>query len=248
MRRNGSMYAHVVVVRGGESPFPGDHNQVSHDPDDDSAMWYHFFPNLIYARGTITRYLVPVARNRTMLLGGQDKDNTTAEDGNSNTAEEVGVGGNGTDGGQSETAAQWLVNSATGFGLSAMATPNVITSAGRYAMLGLGAANVPGFVRSVQKAVASDEGSLDDVIQLSSGPPITHWKSRLDINIVQDFELYTMQRNGATPGLFIEFSKRHDTLLNRFYKVYMPGQGEQRAPPPRYAPWVEVDEFSLITK
>jgi hypothetical protein len=61
--------------------------------------------------------------------------------------------------------------------------------------------------------------SINDVIPMSSGPPVTHWKTRLDINYVQDFELYSMGRNGATPSLFVEFNQHREQLLNRFYRL-----------------------------
>ena len=58
MRRNGTLFAHVVMVRAGKSPFPGDHKAQQHNPDDESSAWYHYFPDLVYARGTITRHMV----------------------------------------------------------------------------------------------------------------------------------------------------------------------------------------------
>jgi hypothetical protein len=252
VRQNGTLYAHVVMVRSGLSAFPGDHAFESHDPEDESALWYHFFPDLVYARGTITRHLVPVARNRTMLLGDEASSNVSAAIDTATTETETEVtatasGPNAT-ATTSETPAQWIVNAATGFGLSAMGSPNLFSAAGRYALVAIGAANVPGFIQTVQTAFVSEDGSLDHVIQLSSGPPVTHWKSRLDINLVQDFEMYSMAPNGATPGIFIEYSNRRETLLNRFYKIYMPDEDRRKAAPPRYAPWFEIDEFSLITK
>lgn len=250
MRQNGTLYAHVVMVRSGLSAFPGDHAFESHDPEVESALWYHFFPDLVYARGTITRHLVPVARNRTMLLGDEASSNVSAAIDTATTETEVTATASGPNATAttSETPAQWIVNAATGFGLSAMGSPNLFSAAGRYALVAIGAANVPGFIQTVQTAFGSEDGSLDHVIQLSSGPPVTHWKSRLDINLVQDFEMYSMAPNGATPGIFIEYSNRRETLLNRFYKIYMPDEDRRKAAPPRYAPWFEIDEFSLITK
>eukprot|EP00038_Savillea_parva_P010335 m.189607 g.189607 ORF g.189607 m.189607 type:complete len:752 (-) comp17772_c0_seq1:108-2363(-) len=266
VRRNGSLYAHVIMVRSGMSPYAGNHSKLYHNPQDDvSQTWYHFYPDLVYAQGTITRHLVPVARNRSMLLGADSNDNKASNDNKDNSTttndtappiapaheSESNTTRTADPGGSSETAAQWLVNTATGFGLSAMAPANAMTAAGRYALVAVGMANVPDFVTSVLDAFGSDKGSLDDVIKLSSGPPVTHWKRRLDITLVQDFELYSMGSNGNMPGIFIEFSKHHKHLLNRFYKAFVPPEsddedGEERQI--QYAPWLEVDEFSLVTK
>jgi len=83
VRKNGSLYAHVYLVRSGKSPNPSKHDQAGRAP-------YHSYPDLVVTSVPLTKYMKKIARNRTSLLGGDTEggEGGKAEGGNSSAVAE----------------------------------------------------------------------------------------------------------------------------------------------------------------
>eukprot|EP00729_Bicosta_minor_P019774 gene19774-25388_t len=72
VRQNGTLFAHIYLVRSGLSPNPKDHRKRKYPRD---QAWYHSTPDLVVTSTALTRHMSPIARNASSLL---TSDNSTA--------------------------------------------------------------------------------------------------------------------------------------------------------------------------
>jgi hypothetical protein len=243
VRNNGTLYAHVFMVRAGGDPSPAAHKKVGPlHPNYESHEMHQSYRDLVYLKGAMTRHQSPVSRNRTMLLGGEmevDEDGEPVGD-----VDAANAASNGTATGGDVSNLQKLAYYTIGFGASSTLPISMLTASGRWVIVSMAATLAPGLQAELQDALLSEDGSVQDLIKISNDPPVTHWKGKIQLQVVQDFSAYSLSEHGWPPGLFVTWSEKFGQLINRFYKLHPVGRGQQM----KYMPEVSIDEWSMLTK
>jgi hypothetical protein len=81
VRQNGSLQAHVIVVRAGLSPDRDTHQPIARRRtiSGDRLQRHHGWSDWMHCSAPLTQWLPPIARNRTMLVGGAQSPGGTPE-------------------------------------------------------------------------------------------------------------------------------------------------------------------------
>jgi hypothetical protein len=124
----------------------------------------------------------PIARNRSSLLGSNDDgghastiDLDMAEEKQKEAEVEV------------QKNVQPMLASVFLWGVTSLLTPSYFTAAVRLGIVGVAAHLAPAAYNDVSSWMATDDSTLQELVQTARGPPVTHWKGMVDMQCVVRF-------------------------------------------------------------
>ena len=257
---NGSLYAHIAVVRSGKSPFSSEHAPVV------ASGGGAAFQDLVMAATPLTRHAkVSRLHNKSMLLPGLSPDRRDGEEprgGGGGVVPGVGGGGQGSGaasadtgmkqgGGVGEDGAlaavrerdlmQLIAVLALAFVLLGVVKPSPAAAALRVALLAVAAALAAGVyarlsaARRQQSAARASIAAEAAALLRDDRRPVTHWKPLLKLRYVADAAAYP--GGGRPPVLHHVWSPQLGGLLEAYYPVV--ALGERLC----YVPRVDADDF-----
>ena len=257
---NGSLYAHIAVVRSGKSPFSSEHAPLA------ASGGGAAFPDLVMVATPLTRHAkVSRLHNKSMLLPSLSPDRRDGEEpGGGDGGVVLGVrgggpatgaasaetgmkhgGGVGEDG---ELAAvrerdlmQLIAVLVLAFVLLGVVKPAPAAAALRVALLAVAAALAAGVhsrlraTRGQQSAARASIAEEAVALLRDDRRPVTHWKPLLKLRYVADSAAYPS--GGRPPVLHHVWSPQLGGLLEAYYPVVALGERL------RYVPRVDADDF-----
>ena len=198
VRRNGSLYAHVFVVREGERPDPASHQR---DPRSALHAEYAEYRSLLHAEAALTRTMRPIARERSNLLADAVDGSKASVRVPLPFGQSIEVHPSG--------AMVWCGISFAALG---MLKPSVAVALLRYSM-------VPAVAYLYQKqlelASAEEHAAERTAALLLRQPPapaVAHWTPLLVARLVRDDSLYPA--DAPPPKLYDEVSLDSSQNLN----------------------------------
>ena len=214
VRQNGSLHAHAVLVRAGRSPDPRKHEAREAQHSRSRAQPHE---HRLVASAPLTRWIPPIARNRSLLVGGAQEEEGEAADAPVDALSVIG--------GMSLLSA-----------LAALLPIEPATAAARYAGLVAIAAAAEAYRQDVARVNEGAEAARASFVREPPPPPTTHWKPRLRLRYSVDDATYPKPH---PPVLYTQLSPPHRPVT---YPMF----GEQRAAPPSphasHRQWVRLTQ------
>jgi len=210
VRNNGTLYAHVFMVRTGLDPNPAKHKRRRDKREPQRQAWsenveYH---DLLHAQTTLTRIMPPIARKRSNLLSEAINGSGTAAAGVLVVPLPLGhsivIYPSG--------AICWCT---AVFAVSGLLPPSLICAMLRHAALSMG---VPYLIfkhlENARLAKSAEDLEAARLLGSSPRPPVTHWKPSIAIRVVTDSGLYPA--NEPPPVLYEEFESTTKSTPKRY--------------------------------
>jgi hypothetical protein len=230
VRQNGSLHAHAILVKSGASPDPSKHPELP-----DTATQYRHRTtrhDWLSTSAPLTRWMPPIGRNRSMLVGSISKKEqpSAAGDEPSDTQQES----DSIDAGSQHTPADTLhVIGGLSLlsGLASLFPIDPAMAAARYGGLIAVAVSAEQYRRELsalalqreQEAALRDKrrmekeaaSLLQQALFKPEELPVTHWKPRMRLRYSVDDALYP-KRNGP-PLLYSEIDPPYRRMTYRMY-------------------------------
>eukprot|EP00808_Paulinella_micropora_P011329 g83336.t1 len=199
--------------------------------------------DVLFASSPLTRYMKPLARNRTLLLGGKEQDSASKSPDSSSSNSSSGLAGSGgkvdwqgvaqdwSD--YLETHNGWLCLLLAGFGLCllGLCRASLPLALVRYALLLAAAHAGLQLYREIVLAAALQPAATP--VRVADVPHAAHWKPRVRLRFVRDHRSYPLRE---PPNLHLllqpnsEFvmasyptARLQDAPAGRLRHVYKPG-------------------------
>jgi hypothetical protein len=227
VRQNGSLHAHAILVKSGASPDPSKHPTLP-----DTATQYRHRTrrhDWLSTSAPLTRWMPPIARNRSMLVGSISKKDAEVDESSGTQQESDSI-----DAGSQHAPADTLhVIGGISLlsGLASLFPIDPAMAAARYGGLIAVAVSAEQYRRELnalalqreQEAALRDErrtekeqaSLLQHALFKPEELPVTHWKPRMRLRYSVDDALYPV-RNGP-PLLYSEMDPPYRRVTYRMY-------------------------------